>query len=103
MGSVQEIVRLMVELMSVGAGAFELAHGSDALSIAQEVEAALMARLEGNLGHVVLWEQFLRTPMEVDDAVAGVVQQHVDRDSVLAAWLHDAVGRYRAITGKGEA
>jgi hypothetical protein len=102
MGSAQETVRLMVELVSDGAAAFELAHGSDALNVAQEVEAALMARLEGNLGHVVLWEQFLRTPEEVVDAVVGVVQQYVDRDPVLATWLQDVVRRDRASAGKEE-
>ena len=102
MKSVQEIVHLMIELVADGAAAFELVHGSDALNVAQEVEAVLMARLEGNLGHVVLWEQFLRTPEEVADAVSGVVQQHVDRDPVLAAWLQDAESRYRDIASKGE-
>jgi hypothetical protein len=103
MSSVREIVRLMVELVSDGAAAFELAHGSDSLGVAQEVEAALMARLEGNLGHVVLWEQFLRTPKEVADAVSGVVQQYVDHDLVLETWLQDAASRCTAITGKEQA
>jgi ABC-type ATPase with predicted acetyltransferase domain len=69
----QEVVNMMAELMAEGDEAFRRMHGEAALDIAREVQAALMAQFESNLGHVVLWEQFLRTPQEVGAAVSVVV------------------------------
>jgi hypothetical protein len=96
MANVREVVALMVELVSGGSVAFEEQHGGAALETAQEIEAALMARLEGSLGHVVLWEQFLRTPETMADAAGGVIQRYAAQDPVLATWLEDALARCKA-------
>jgi len=86
---------LVTELITGGPDAFVQAHGKDALLLVQEIEAALMMPLEGNLGHVVLWEQFLKTPDEVAGALANVVQGYVERDVVLANWLNESLRRYK--------
>lgn len=53
-----------------------------------------MAQLERNLGHVLLWEQFLRTPREVDAALVSVIHKLMEGDQVLAEWLDDSMARY---------
>ena len=93
---VRAALDLIKELIEGGADAFLQAHGQEALTIVQEIEAALMTPLEGNLGHVVLWEQFLKTPDEVAEAVVNVVQRYVERDVVLANWLNESLRRYEA-------
>jgi hypothetical protein len=91
---VRPALDLLAELITSGPDAFVQAHGLDALAIVREIEAALMMPLEGNLGHVVLWEQFLETPDKVFEALAGVLEGYVDRDTVLVTWLDEAVQRY---------
>ena len=51
-------------------------------------------QLEGNLGHVLLWEQFLRTPAEVAAPLSSVVESLAAADGVFAAWLASALERY---------
>jgi len=92
----RQIVDLMAEYVSQGEVGFEGAHGARALEVAQEVMAALLEQLEGNLGHVVLLEQFLRTPREVSEALVGVIQESLRRDAVFAGWVNEALSRYRA-------
>jgi hypothetical protein len=94
---VRVALELVAELIAGGPDAFVQAHGKDAFLIVQEIEAALMMPLEGNLGHVVLWEQFLKTPDEVSEALANVVQGYVERDVVLANWLNESLRRYRDV------
>lgn len=94
--NVREVIDLMAAYVSQGAAAFEAAHSSEAARIAEEIMAALMGQLEGNLGHVVLWEQFLRTPNEVSEALVGVVEALLCQSDLLRAWMDDAWTRYRA-------
>jgi len=98
--SARRIIDLLVAYVSRGAAAFEVEHGSGALQVVEEIMAALMGQLEGNLGHVVLWEQFLRTPDEVSEALVGVVEVLLCRSTVLGAWMDDAWMRYRACAGE---
>jgi hypothetical protein len=99
-GRARQIVDLMAAYASQGATAFEAAQGSEASQVVEEMIAALMGQLEGNLGHVVLWEQFLRTPAEVSEALVGVVEALLCRSAVLNAWMDDAWARYRACIGE---
>jgi hypothetical protein len=92
----RQIVDLMAEYVSQGEGGFEAEHGARALEVAQEMMAALLEQLEGNLGHVVLLEQFLRTPGIVSEALVGVIQELLRRDAVFAGWVDEALSRYRA-------
>lgn len=96
----REIVDLMAEYVSQGEVGFEAEHGARALEVAQEMMAALLGQLEGNLGHVVLLEQFLRTPNKVSEALVGVIQESLRRDAVFAGWVDEAWARYHA--GAGE-
>ena len=91
-----EIVAEMLEYVVRGAVAFEAEHGPEASVVMQEMIAALMGQLEGNLGHVVLWEQFLQTPDEVSDALVGVFDGLRCRDLAFEEWLTDAWARYQA-------
>ncbi len=100
LASARRIVDLLVARVSQGAAAFEAEHGSEALQVVEEIMAALMGQLEGNLGHVVLWEQFLRTPNEVSEALVGVVEVLFCRSTVLSAWMDNAWMRYRACAGE---
>ncbi|MBN1639988.1 MAG: hypothetical protein JXA09_02040 [Anaerolineae bacterium] len=93
--------RRIVDLLAGVARGDEPTGDADALVLAQEVQAALMAALEGNLGHVVLWEQFLRTPDEVADALVGVVEAVMRRDAALAEWLREAWARWRQAQAGG--
>jgi hypothetical protein len=93
---VRAALDLIKELIEGGADAFLHAHGQNALVIVHEIESALMMPLEGNMGHVVLWEQFLKTPNEVFEATVNVVQGYVERDVVLANWLNESLHRYEA-------
>jgi hypothetical protein len=90
-----ELVELLSELVSAGDADFARLRGAQALQILHEVQAALMAAMEGDLSRVVLWEQFLLTPKEVDLALAGVIQAQMAADPVLATWLDEALERYR--------
>jgi hypothetical protein len=98
--SARQIVDLMAAYVDQGTASFELAHGSEASQVVEEMTAALMRQLEGNLGHVVLWEQFLRTPDEVSEALVGVVGVLLCRTAVLSVWMDDAWARYRACAGE---
>ena len=91
----QDIVQVMAELISEGEDAFEQRRGDVALSVAREIEAALVGQLEGNLGRVLLWEQFLRTPESVASAVVSVLESLLDRDAILARWLDESLKTYR--------
>ena len=91
----QDIVQVMAELVSQGEDVFEQRRGGVALGVAEEIEAALVAQLEGNLGHVLLWEQFLRTPEAVASAVVSVLESLLDRDVILARWLDESLKTYR--------
>ena len=91
----QAIVEVMLALQDGRGTVLERENGARALDVALEIEAALMAQMEGNLGHVLLWEQFKRTPTEVDAALASVVDSLVSDDSVLAEWLAAARIRYQ--------
>lgn len=94
----REIVELMTELVPDGGVALERRDGLQALAVAREMEGALMSAMEGNLGHVLLWEQFMSTPGEVALALIGVVQALMEADLVLAEWLKEALVRYRQAT-----
>lgn len=98
--SAKVIVELMSELVSVGETEIERRHGAQALEVLYEIQGALMAALESDLSYVVLWEQFLRTPQEVDLALVSVIQSLADGDAVLAEWLEEALGRYREAAGE---
>ena len=91
----QDIVQVMAELVSQGEDVFEQRRGGVALGVAEEIEAALVAQLEGNLGHVLLWEQFLRTPEAVASAVVSVLESLLNRDVILARWLDESLKTYR--------
>jgi hypothetical protein len=93
--SAQEIVQLMAELAVDGKGVLECQWGLEAIAWARQMQAALMDRLEGNLGHVVLWEQFVQTPDVVAPALVGVVQSLLDADPALAEWLDAVLEAYR--------
>jgi hypothetical protein len=82
------------ENLSMGDADFERLHGTAALDVSHEIQAALMAALERDLSYVVLWEQFLLTPSEVSAALAGVIQALAAADPVLSAWLDSALERY---------
>jgi hypothetical protein len=86
---------LLVEFVSAGDTEFERVHGGPALGILYEVQAALMAAMESDLSYVVLWEQFLATPKEVDLALVSVIQALAAADPVLSKWLDEAVARCR--------
>jgi len=89
------IVELLSELVSAGDAEFEKLHGAPALNVLYEVQAALMAAMESDLSYVVLWEQFLLTPQEVDLALVSVIQALTAGDPVLSEWLGEALERYR--------
>ena len=93
--STSTIVELLSELVSAGDAEFEDLHGAQALGILYEVQAALMAAMESDLSYVVLWEQFLLTPQEVDLAVVSVIQALMAADPILDDWLEAAQERYR--------
>ena len=97
--SARAIVGLLSELVSVGDAEFERLHGSPAVDLLHEVQAALMAAMESDLSYVVLWEQFLLTPHEVGEALVGVIQALAAADPVLAKWLEEALARYRQVVG----
>ena len=97
--SARGIVELMGELVSAGGAEIERRHGGQALDLLYEVQAALMAAMESDLSYVVLWEQFLLTPQEVELAVVSVVQTLMAADPVLAEWLDAALVRYREAAG----
>ena len=97
--SASAIVELLSELVSARDAEFEDLHGAQALDILYEVQAALMAAMESDLSYVVLWEQFLLTPQEVQLALVSVVQVLMGADSVLAEWLGVALARYRQTAG----
>jgi hypothetical protein len=89
-------VRLLGEYVAQGEHAFEAARGAQVLACVQEIMAALMGQLEGNLGHVVLWEQFLQTPDEVSDALVSVVGALRCRNELFDEWLDEAWARCQA-------
>ena len=95
--SASAIVELLSELVSSRDSEFEDLHGAQALEILYEVQAALMAAMESDLSYVVLWEQFLLTPQEVDLALVSVIQALMAADPVLADWLEEALERYRRV------
>ena len=95
MVDVRPVVDLMAAMVPENGKALERECGAQALVVAQEIQAALMAQFEGNLGRVMLWEQFLRTPEEVALAVVGVVQALAEGDKELADWLRASIERYR--------
>jgi hypothetical protein len=97
--SARQIVDLLGAYVGQGAATYEAEHGSEASQVVEEILAALMGQLEGNLGHIVLLEQFLRTPDEVSEALIGVVEALLCRSAVLRAWMDDAWLRYRACSG----
>lgn len=97
--SATALVELLSGLASVGDAEFERLHGAQSLAILHEVQAVLMHPMESELSHVVLWEQFLLTPQEVDSALAGVIQALMAADPVLAEWLAAALERYRNAAG----
>ena len=97
--SVRAIVELLSELVSGGDADFERRHGAQALVVSHEIQAALMAAMESDLSYVVLWEQFLLTPHEVDQALVNVIQALAAADPVLAEWLDEALERYRQAAG----
>jgi hypothetical protein len=90
---------LLSELVSVGDAEFERLHGSPAVDLLHEVQAALMAAMESDLSYVVLWEQFLVTPREVDLALVSVIQALTAADPVLDGWLEQTLVRYRQAVG----
>ena len=97
--SASAIIELLSEQVSAGDTAFEERHGAQALEILYEVQAALMSAMEVDLSYVVLLEQFLLTPHEVDEALVGVIQALAAADPVLSKWLDEALERYRQAVG----
>jgi len=92
----RQIVDLMAEYVSQGEVCFEAVHGARVLEVAQEMMAALLGQLEGNLGHVVLLEQFLRTPDEVSEALVRVIRESLRRGAVFADWVDEALSHHHA-------
>lgn len=97
----RQVVQILVELEREGETAFGRRYGTQARDVAHEMEAALMAQMESNLGHVLLWEQFLSTPEEVAPALVSVVRVLASADPVLAGWLDESLARYREAISRG--
>jgi hypothetical protein len=97
----RQIVRLLGEYVALDERWFEAEHGDGALTVVEEMMAALMQQLEGNLGYVVLWEQFLQTPEEMSDALVNVVGELRCQDPAFDEWLVEAWGRYQGRAGEG--
>jgi hypothetical protein len=102
MALAHELVKLMTDLIPEGGRQLERCTGSSALDVAREIEGVVMARLESNLGHVLLWEQFQRTPLDVGQALAGVLDKLMLEDPTLAAWLAESLCRYQREIGSQE-
>jgi len=93
--SAQEIVEVVGELVPDAGTALEQTHGSQALSVAREIETALVPHLEGNPAYAPLWRQFQATPQALAPALAGVVQVLLAADAALARRLDDLLVEYR--------
>ena len=93
--SAQEIVQVVGELVPDAGTALEQTHGSQALSVAREIETVLVPHLEGNLAYAPLWRQFQATPQALAPALAGVVQVLLAADAALARRLDDLLVEYR--------
>jgi hypothetical protein len=97
----RQIVGLVGEYVALGERWFEAEHGDEALAMVEEMMAALMGQLEGNLGYVVLWEQFLETPEEISDALVSVVGELRCQNPTFDDWLVGAWGRYQVCAQEG--
>jgi hypothetical protein len=84
----------MSELVADRGRALEQRDGARALAVAQEMEGALMSAMEGKLANVVLWEQFLLAPSEMEAPVTAVVGSLMEADPVLREWLEASLLRY---------
>lgn len=95
MALAHELVKLMADLIPEGGQQLERCTGPAALEVAREIEAVVMAQLEGNLGHVLLWEQFQQTPDDVAQALVGVLDRLMQGDPTLTGWLSESLRRYQ--------
>jgi len=95
----QEIVEVVGGLVTDDGVALEQAHGPQALAVAQQMQAALVPRLEGDPAYAPLWRAFLAAPLQQAPALAGVLQVLLAADAALARRLDALLEGYRQAKG----
>lgn len=93
--SAKEIVQVIGELVAEEGVALGRRHGPQALDRAQEIEAALVPRLEADPVYGSLWQRFRNDPEGMAAALAGVVQVLLVADAALAQRLEDLLAAFR--------
>jgi len=94
--SAQEIVEVVGELVPDAGTALEQTHGSQALSVAREIETALVPRLERNTIYTTVWQQFRAAPDgEAAPLLVAAVETLLKADAALARRLDDLLAEYR--------
>ena len=95
----QEIVEVVGELVPDDGVALEQAHGPQALAVAQQMQATLVPRLEGDPAYAPLWRAFRAAPLQQAPALAGVTQVLLAADAALARRLDALLEEYRQAKG----
>ena len=100
--STQKIVEVVGELVTDDGERLRQQHGSQALTVARDIEMALAPRMEGNPAYAPLWQQFKTAPQQQAPALAGVLQVLLSADEALAQQMDKLLEQYqRAVRPAG--
>jgi hypothetical protein len=97
--SAGEIVEVVGELVVDDGKTLEEEHGARALTVAREMETALVPRLEEDPAYAPLWQQFRATPKQQGPVLEGILRVVLDADAALARRLDDLLEAYRQAQG----
>ncbi len=95
--STQEIIQVIGEIVPDNGAALERQHGAQALTVAREMQTALVPRLMENPAYAPLWQQFQAAPQQMAPALAGVLQVLLAADAALARRLDELLAQYRRV------
>lgn len=96
----QEIVQVMAHLVRDGSAALAERHGEEALATAQEIQTALVPRLEADRLSATAWEEFQERPEQVKPMLESAVGMLLEADAALARRLDALLARYRQAKGE---
>lgn len=98
----KEIVEVVGDLVAADGERLRQQHGSQALTVARDMEMALAPHMEDNPAYAPLWQQFKAAPQQQAPALAGILEVLLSADAALARRLDALLEQYqRAVRPAG--
>ncbi len=95
--SVREVVRIVRSYLEDEGATLERRHGSQAVTVAQDLATLLETRLQEETAYISLWDQVEVQPQQTAMKLAGALEALVEADPALARRMEAFLDEYRRV------